>query len=266
MQNSSEGFADYLYSSGEYELASLEYLRIVHSNGGDTMACPGSAMKLARCWQELERSADAMALYRYVRVHSAEADLRAGCMMGEASILEETGELQPARELFALAAAEAEDPDISARAEILSSLMYARMGYWSEAADELNGISAGRGSYGDLSARLAATVSRGTSLSRRSPLLCGISSSLLPGSGQMICGHYTDGFIALAVNGAMGWLFYESLQEENTTTSVLIGWLGMSFYGGNILGGIRAAETYNSARRRELLEEVTEILSERDFR
>lgn len=230
------------------------------------MACPGSAMKLARCWQELRRSGDALALYRYVRFNSDEADLRAGCMMGEASILEETGELQPARELFSLAAAEAEDPEISARAEISSSLMYARMGYWREAAQELNGLSNGGGPLSDLSASLAYTVSQGSSLSRRSPLLCGISSSLIPGSGQMICGHYTDSFIALAVNGAMGWLFYESLQEDNTTTSVLIGWLGISFYGGNIMGGIRAAETYNSARRRELLSEITEILSEHDIR
>ena len=228
------------------------------------MSCPGSAMKLARCWQELHRSEDALAMYRYVRSRSDEADLRAGCMMGEASILEEAGELQPARELFTLAAEEAGDPAISERAEILSSLMHARMGYWSEAAGELNSISAGGGPFSDLSSRLATTVARGSSLPRRNPLLCGISSSLLPGSGQMICGHYTDGFIALAVNGAMGWLFYESLQEENTTTTVLIGWLGISFYGGNIMGGVRAAETYNSARRRELLEEITEIVAERE--
>lgn len=266
LQNSCRDFADYLYRSGEYELASLEYLRIIHSNGGDTMACPGSATRLARCWQELQRREDAMAIYRYVRLHSTDADLRAGCMMGEASILEETGDLQLAKELYTLAAAEAESSGLAARSEIMSSLMYARMGYWTEAAGELNGIASREGPFSDLSARLASTVSRGSSLSRRSPLLCGISSSLLPGSGQIISGHYTDGFIALAVNGAMGWLFYESIQEDNTTTSVLIGWLGLSFYGGNIIGGVRAAETYNSSRRRELLDEITEILLERNIR
>ena len=76
----------------------------------------------------------------------------------------------------------------------------------------------------------------------------------------MICGHYTDGIIALGVNGALTWLFVESLHEGNITTSVLLGWLGLSFYGGNIYGGSRAAVTYNSARRRELLDEVTGIL------
>ena len=52
-------------------------------------------------------------------------------------------------------------------------------------------------------------VAEGQYLSYRSPLLCGISSALLPGSGQMICGYYTDGIIAFSVNGAMAWLFYE---------------------------------------------------------
>ncbi len=257
-----EGFADYLYSLGEYSMASEEYLRIIYSYGEDTLACPLVSLRLARCWQELGRGEDAFSLYTFLHRNLSDADLRAGAMMGAGSVLEESGNLGYARELFANAAATSEDAETAARAGIMASLINARMGNWAASAGELRMLSSTGGPFSDLTASLAGKVAEGQFLSRRSPLWCGISSAVLPGSGQMISGHYTDGIIALGINGALAWLFVESLHEGNTTTSVLLGWLGLSFYGGNIYGGSRAAITYNSARRRELLDEVTAILED----
>ena len=181
--------------------------------------------------------------------------------MGAGSILEESGHFDCARELYTDAAVTSEDTEVMARAGIMASLMNARMGNWEDSAEELRKLSSTGGSFSDISFSLAEKVAEGQYLPYRSPLWCGISSALLPGSGQMFCGHYTDGIIALGMNGALAWLFYESLQEDNTTTSILLGWLSVSFYGGNIYGGSRAAVTYNSARRRELLEEIAGILN-----
>jgi len=259
-QGADEGFADYLYNLGEFESASSEYLRIIYSQNGDTLACPLPALRLARCWQELGRGEDAFEMYIFLSENLADIELRAGAMMGAGSVLEESGSLIQAREMYTDAAVTSVDAEMAARAGIMAGLMNARLGNWEDSAAELRVISSASGSFSSLSEDLAMKVAEGQNLPRRSPFLCGISSALLPGSGQMICGHYTDGLIALGVNGAIAWLFYESLQEDNTTTSVLLGWLGLSFYSGNIYGGSRAAVTFNSARRRELLEEVTEIL------
>ncbi len=257
-----DGFADYLYGLGEYNLAAAEYLRVIYSNGEDTLACPVAALRLARCWHELGRTDDALHLYGYIERKATDVELMADAMMGAGSVLEESGDFGAARELYSGASVTSENTDLTARAQILTSLMDARMGKWAASAEELRNISMRGGPFHDVSGNLASLVAEGQNLPYRSPLWCGISSALLPGSGQIFCGHYTDGIIALGVNGAMAWLFYESLQENNTTTSVLLGWLGLSFYGGNIYGGSRAAETYNSARRRELLDEVTDILSD----
>ena len=256
------GFADYLYGQGEYGMASVEYLRIIYASDCDTLACPLVSLRLARCWQELGRREDAFSLYTVLHRNLSDTELRAGAMMGAGSVLEESGNLGYARELYTEAAVISEDVEIIARAGIMAGLMNARMGNWEASAEELRMISLTGSPLSSVSADLAAKVAEGQYLPHRSPLWCGVSSALLPGSGQMICGHYTDGIIALGVNGALAWLFYESLHEGNTTTSVLLGWLGISFYGGNIYGGSRAAVTYNSARRRELLEEVTGILED----
>ncbi|MEN8208919.1 MAG: tetratricopeptide repeat protein [Candidatus Fermentibacteria bacterium] len=255
-----EGFADYLYALGEYDLASGEYLRIIYEHDEDTLACPLVSLHLARCLQELGRAEDAFSLYTYLQRNLSEPDLRAGAMMGAGSVLEESGNFGYARELYTEAAITSEDTEIRARAGIMASLISARTGNWAVSAEELSVLASDGGPLSDLSSSLAAKVAEGEFLSHRSPLWCGISSAVVPGSGQMVCGHYTDGIIALGVNGALAWLFIESLHEGNTTTSVLLGWLGLSFYGGNIYGGSRAAVTYNTARRRELLDEVTGIL------
>lgn len=260
--NADEGFADYLYRLGEYDMASQEYLRIIYAHDEDTLTCPLASLRLARCWQELGRREDAFCLYTFLHRNLSDTELRAGAMMGAASVLEESGNLDYARELYVEASVTSEDTEIVARAGIMAGLMNARMGNWETSAEELRMISSTAGPFSEISLSLAAKVAEGQYLPHRSPLLCGISSALLPGSGQMICGHHTDGIIAFGVNGALAWLFYESLQEDNTTTSVLLGWLGLSFYGGNIYGGSRAAVTYNSARRRELMEEVTRILGD----
>ena len=258
--SSDSGFADYLYSSGEYELASGEYLRIIHANNADTLSCPLVSLRLAGCMRELGRFSEALFLYTYLSAHLSDRDMQAGAQMGAGAVLEEIGELSSARLAYVDAVRTAEDIEIQNRADIMAGLMYARMGRWNRSAEELSRISSSGGPFASGAERLAEVVSRGSSLPERSPFWCGLSSAVIPGSGQMICGHFTDGVIALGVNGLMAYLFYESLQEENTTTSVLLGWLSLSFYGGNIYGGSKAARTYNSARRRELLEEITGIL------
>ncbi len=256
------GFADYLYSSGEYQLAAGEYLRIIYANNADTLSCPLVSLRLADCLQKNGRFSDALFLYTYLGEHLTDRNMQAGALMGAGAVLEETGELSSARLAYVDAVHAAVDIEIKNRAGIMAGLMYARMGRWDHSAEELTRISSAAGPFAPVAERLAGVVSRGSSLPERSPFWCGLSSAILPGSGQMICGHFTDGVIALGVNGLMAYLFYESLQEENTTTSVLLGWLSLSFYGGNIYGGSKAARTYNSARRRELLEEITGIIED----
>jgi tetratricopeptide (TPR) repeat protein len=256
------GYADYLYGSGMYMQAADEYMRIIYLSGCDTLARPEEALRLARCWQELGMWTDAGAIYGAILQRHPDSTYRSMAAMGIASLFESRGDTDGAGEYYSLARSLAVDDDLRSRAEVMRILMEARKGYWEEASLRLDSLAELPIPLSPLSARLSPVVARGEHLSSRSPFWCGLSSALIPGSGQVFCGHYTDGFTSLAVTGATAWLFVESLQEENATTSVLLGWLALSFYGGNIYGGSRAAEVYNGARRRELLEEVSAIIEQ----
>lgn len=255
------GFADYLYEAGEFSSASSEYLRILFECGGDTLAVPGASLRLARCWQELDRPLSALAVYERL-AESPDGDLGAMALLGIGSVLEETGRISGSREAYLDAALRAESPYLQERGRVLAALMLAREDRWAASAAELGETAALGGPMSGRIPDLAARVASGEDLPARSPFWCGLASAVLPGSGQALCGNLTDGLIALGVNGAMAFLLVESIREEDVATSVLVGWLGLSFYGGNIYGGTRAAEGYNAARRRELLEEITASIGE----
>jgi hypothetical protein len=86
-------------------------------------------------------------------------------------------------------------------------------------------------------------------ISYRSPVLGGILSAVVPGSGQVYSGKYLSGFISLlgVAAAAAGTWYYNEKGDRGLTYSM--GFFTMLFYTGNIYAG------YNSARGRNLDEE-----------
>lgn len=256
------GFADYLYENGEYEQAATEYLRVIYENDSDTLSCPLSALRLARCFQEMNLFTDAFDMYVFLSLNLENSELRSNAHLGAGSILEESGNFAGAREYYLEAGAVSSDPELSCKSDVLAALMLGRLDRWDEASTELSILSTGDGIWSTEAGRLTLLAETGENLPRRSPFWCGLSSAIIPGAGQIFCGRTKDGIIALGMNAVMGYLFYQSLTEDNIGGTVLFGWLSLSFYGGNIYGGIRAADTWNSARERELFEQISRSLED----
>lgn len=100
----------------------------------------------------------------------------------------------------------------------------------------------------------AATVAQVEDTSRRSPVLAGIFSAIVPGSGQFYAGHPVDGAQALLFVGALATATFASYRYEHDrqgpypltiTTATLAG----IFYAANIYGAVRSAGFYNKNAR-----------------
>jgi tetratricopeptide (TPR) repeat protein len=80
---------------------------------------------------------------------------------------------------------------------------------------------------------------------RKSRLLAGTMSAVIPGSGQMYAERYRDGLMAFTVNSLFIAGTVVALNEENYALAAIAGGVGLPFYIGNIYGAANAANKYN---------------------
>ena len=87
---------------------------------------------------------------------------------------------------------------------------------------------------------------------RKSPLLAGTLSAIVPGSGHAYAGRPSDGLSALLVNGLFIAGTVVALEDENYPAAALLGAAGLPFYLGNIYGASEAARKWNLSLARDL--------------
>jgi tetratricopeptide (TPR) repeat protein len=128
------------------------------------------------------------------------------------------------------------------------ALLHAERSDWQTARRVLEGV---RGWAG-----VAETFSHGERLPRRSPLISGILSTLVPGLGQVYSRHAYDGLQAFLFVGAFGFASYMAYRYDSkfnknyVTTSVAVGITGV-FHLANVIGATKTAAYYNR-RQKEL--------------
>jgi len=91
---------------------------------------------------------------------------------------------------------------------------------------------------------------------RKSPVLAGVMSALVPGTGYMYADRYGDGIIALVVNGLFIAGTVVALHKEEYAVAAIAGGIGLPFYVGNIYGSANAATKWNIAVRKELRDRI----------
>jgi putative membrane protein insertion efficiency factor len=109
--------------------------------------------------------------------------------------------------------------------------------------------------------QLSQAAREGFHLPQRSPTLAAGLSSVLPGSGQIYCGHLWNGLLSLAFNVSAGYLtvnaFRDGRRLDGTLLASLLWW---RFYFGGRQNAARYAREYNQRVREEHLERYKELM------
>lgn len=92
----------------------------------------------------------------------------------------------------------------------------------------------------------------------KSPLLAGVLG-IIPGGGYLYAGHKGSAVSALLINGLLFYATYTSIKSENYGVAALTGIFSMSFYIGNISGGVKSAKRYNTQQKQNILDRITII-------
>jgi outer membrane protein assembly factor BamD (BamD/ComL family) len=98
-------------------------------------------------------------------------------------------------------------------------------------------------------------------LPEKSPVLAGVMSAILPGSGYIYAEHYGDGITAFLINGLFIAGTVAAINQENYAVAGIVGGIGVPFYLGNIYGSANAAKKWNLGVRNEVIRKIHSTLA-----
>jgi tetratricopeptide (TPR) repeat protein len=107
----------------------------------------------------------------------------------------------------------------------------------------------------------AAQLDRYQELPEKSPVLAGVMSAILPGSGYIYAEHYGDGITAFLINGLFIAGTVTAIHQENYAVAGIVGGIGVPFYLGNIYGSANAAKKWNVGVRNEVIQKIHSTLA-----
>lgn len=135
------------------------------------------------------------------------------------------------------------------------ALLHAERSDWQKARRVLESVPGWEG--------VTETFKQGERLPRRSPLVSGILSTLVPGLGQVYSRHVYDGLQAFLFVGAFSFASYMAYRYDSkfnknyVTTSVAIGITGV-FHLANVIGATKTATYYNRRQKDLFLNPIRE--------
>jgi TM2 domain-containing membrane protein YozV len=95
-------------------------------------------------------------------------------------------------------------------------------------------------------------LDRHRELPEKSPLIAGVMSAVIPGSGHIYAGHTGDGITAFFLNGLFIAGTITAIHQENYAVAGVVGVIGLPFYIGNIYGAANAAKKYTIGVKKDL--------------
>ncbi len=155
----------------------------------------------------------------------------------------------------------AEYPQTEAAEEARYRMGLAHMeaGEWHEASRTFGSVGKDS-SLRDIALSMADKSLEGLSLPRKSPAAAGVMAGVLPGLGHAYCGRYHDAAVSLIINGAFAWAAYEAFDNDQEVLGGVLGFLGLSFYSGNIYSAVNCAHRYNENVKKGFLESLPDHL------
>ncbi len=89
----------------------------------------------------------------------------------------------------------------------------------------------------------------------KSPLLAGLMSSIIPGSGKIYSHREFDGILSLLINLSTGYSAYRAYKRSSKLETYVYGVLTLIFYAGDMYGSVEASKEWNRFRLDQLAQE-----------
>jgi putative component of membrane protein insertase Oxa1/YidC/SpoIIIJ protein YidD len=96
------------------------------------------------------------------------------------------------------------------------------------------------------------------SIKAKSPLIAGLSSTVIPGAGYLYAGHTKTAISSLLFNSLFAFATYSSFKSGNNGMGILTGLFGLAFYISNVQGSVKSAKRYNEMKYNNIVNRFEE--------
>ena len=126
---------------------------------------------------------------------------------------------------------------------------------WREARERFHNLPVNHSFHGT-SHHIAEAIPDIENSFRKSPLLAGVLSAAVPGSGQLYIGRRGDAWLAFLLNGLFLAGTVEALENKQPALAGVLGLFEAGWYAGNIYGAVNGARKYNLHQARRFIKEI----------
>jgi tetratricopeptide (TPR) repeat protein len=236
-------FAEQLMREGEYFRAMTEYRRFLFVYPDD----PRRAMAHFRIGVALYRGQSydaALTIFREVAEQYPDTSYGKQAWLWQGESLMRQAQYSAAEQIYADIAHRFPFEEVGqfANYQRAWTMVYRRR--WQEAAAQFQQVVPESTLY-RTAQLLAEEVSDGEQLSRKSPVVAGLLSGLLPGSGQLYNGRPGDALLALLLNGVFVVGIIEAVQQDAPAIAGVLGFFEAGWYVGNIYSAVNGAHKHN---------------------
>ena len=246
-------FADFLYAQGDYLRAVGEYQRYLFLQPEKSEQIH---YKIAVCYRFGGKTEQAIQGFETLLRMSPQSQYasRAYYQIGATYFLMD--QFDQAAGFLREALPRITDTQQHAEAQQLIGLSYLMQKQWSEAGEVFKALQESDViSVGGKAAVYHNYAEAGARLPTRSPLLAGVFSTIVPGSGRLYTGRLGDALTTFFTVGLTGWQAYDGFRRDGLSSvkGWTLGTLCGIFYVGNIYGSIISARIYNQHATDEFL-------------
>ena len=254
-------FADSLFQEGDYLNAAHEYKRLLFLHP-DAPRIDFIAFRVAASYQNAGKLENAIRAYQLLIDTYPESILveRAQNNIAQCRVLSGNSEqgLASLRRFLT----EHKESNFAPRVHFTIGMLHVDKGEWIQATDVWNEIflTYPESPFAKVSDRLARRIKNADTLPHRSPMVAGVLSALLPGSGQVYSGRSVEGlytFVGMVVLGSASFYY---ANHERYEVAIPVGLLSMFFYGNGIYQSVQSARVFNVQHegqfRRQLQQEI----------
>jgi tetratricopeptide (TPR) repeat protein len=232
-------FGVYLYQSAQYEFAAKELERCLFLKPEDYNA----TLFLLKVYRKMNEYDKAVRLASSGRLMDTES-----FGIEYFKMLIEAGKLKDASVLISEKAYFKDKSDLK-----LSTILLQKE--WKNGFDYRNENSS------VINKSLSEIVDKSMAFKRKSPVLVGILSTILPGSGKAYSHRWKDGLISFVMTASTGFVAVRGFNRSNQSVYPwIMGTLFTVYYTGNIYGSVQAANKFNKSKEDEWTNQVRDFV------